>query len=255
MQNRYAGDVGDFGKFSLLRSLFTEPEYCLGVVWYQYPDEAHNGDGRHIDYLENPEYKQCDQKLVQGLSQVVTGERSISHLEKLNLLPSNTVYYSSTLDFHTIYTTQRNADITARRNQRNKWLDNAVEATVKCNAVFLDPDNGLEIQTIPNIHQMYSGKYAYYSEVKSLLNNKKACVIYHHLNRNNSHEAQIKFRAKELKEKISIPGTVFALRFRPYSPRAFFIYSTNNETEVIRQKINQFLSSSCSLGWDTYYEL
>ena len=68
MQNRYAGDVGDFGKFSLIRSLFAYPEYSIGVIWYQYPDESHNGDGRHTKYLHNPKYKHCDQELVDGLS-------------------------------------------------------------------------------------------------------------------------------------------------------------------------------------------
>ena len=51
MQNRYVGDIGDFVKLGLLRAL--SPDYKLGVVWYLVPDEAHNGDGRHIEYLED----------------------------------------------------------------------------------------------------------------------------------------------------------------------------------------------------------
>ena len=50
MQDRYAGDVGDFVKLGLLRAL--SPERRLGVAWYRFPDEDHNGDGRHISYLE-----------------------------------------------------------------------------------------------------------------------------------------------------------------------------------------------------------
>jgi len=45
MQDRYAGDVGDFVKLGLLRAI--SPGRKLGVAWYRYPDEAHNGDGRH----------------------------------------------------------------------------------------------------------------------------------------------------------------------------------------------------------------
>ena len=41
MQNRYAGDVGDFGKLGLLRQL-TSSQLDIGVNWYLAPDESHN---------------------------------------------------------------------------------------------------------------------------------------------------------------------------------------------------------------------
>lgn len=256
MQDRYAGDVGDFGKFSLLRSLFSDPKkYSIGVVWYKYPNESHNEDGRHIDYLSNSNYKQCDQNLIKGLSHVVKGERSIARLEILTLLPKNTIYYSSTLDFHNTWKTQSNEDKSFRKNERIEWLKKAIESTSSCNVIFLDPDNGLEIPSIPHIHQIRSGKYAYYSEVASFFENKEACVIYHHLNMNNPHEEQIKFRAKELKRKIPKIGSVFALRFKPYSPRAFFICSKADGAETIKGKINKHLSGACSIGWDSYHEV
>ena len=38
MQNKYVGDIGDFGKYVLLRRLacpeFTESPLSLGVIWY-----------------------------------------------------------------------------------------------------------------------------------------------------------------------------------------------------------------------------
>ena len=37
MQNRYAGDVGDFGKIGLLRQL-AAAGYHIGVNWYLAPD-------------------------------------------------------------------------------------------------------------------------------------------------------------------------------------------------------------------------
>ena len=54
MQDRYAGDLGDFLKLGLLRWLvapsFDAPPHRLGVVWYLAPDESHNADGKHIAY-------------------------------------------------------------------------------------------------------------------------------------------------------------------------------------------------------------
>lgn len=44
MQNRYAGDIGDFGKFGLLRAL-RGSGLSIGVNWYLVPDETRIGDG------------------------------------------------------------------------------------------------------------------------------------------------------------------------------------------------------------------
>ena len=77
MQNRYVGDVGDFGKYGLLRAL-CRPSGAenrplrLGVVWYLTTDETHNNDGRHIGYLEPTpknlrDFRACDPDLYDTL--------------------------------------------------------------------------------------------------------------------------------------------------------------------------------------------
>jgi len=254
MQDRYAGDIGDFGKFSLLRRLFSAPEDRIGVVWYRYPDESHNDDGRHINYLHDPCFMKCDAYLVKQLSYTVNGQRSIAELESLRLLPDQTAYFSNILDAHLIHPQQTIKDKTARKVLREQWLIDAVNAVSKCNIIFLDPDNGLEISSLPQLNRSKSGKYAYYSEVAEFFNYKNICVIYHHLNRNKPHTEQIIFRAKELKEKIPDINCVFALRYKPYSPRVFFILTHINDTETTKSKIHEFLLSNCGNGWDSYYE-
>ena len=52
MQDRYAGDIGDFMKFGLLRALADESGLRLGVNWYLTGDESHNADGKHVTYLD-----------------------------------------------------------------------------------------------------------------------------------------------------------------------------------------------------------
>jgi hypothetical protein len=79
MQDRYAGDVGDFIKLGLLRAL--SPGRKLGVAWYRFPDEDHNSDGRHVSYLEQSDrYGSLDPALLDHLRNVVKNERSIASL-------------------------------------------------------------------------------------------------------------------------------------------------------------------------------
>ena len=47
MQDRYAGDVGDFGKLGMLRCI-ENSGLCVGVNWYLVGNESHNNDGKHI---------------------------------------------------------------------------------------------------------------------------------------------------------------------------------------------------------------
>ena len=59
MQNRYTGDIGDFGKLGLLRVL-QEAGFSIGVNWYLTPNEEHNQDGKHINYED---LRFCDEAL------------------------------------------------------------------------------------------------------------------------------------------------------------------------------------------------
>jgi hypothetical protein len=56
VQNKYAGDVGDFGKYALLNFMQEKSGLSLGVVWYLVEPDHTDGDhqakdGKHISYL------------------------------------------------------------------------------------------------------------------------------------------------------------------------------------------------------------
>ena len=65
MQNRYAGDIGDFSKFILLKKVFGDKK--IGLNWYLYPDEDHNNDGLYTNY----EYKN-DEEISKILTKIAT---------------------------------------------------------------------------------------------------------------------------------------------------------------------------------------
>ncbi|MGO9611952.1 MAG: hypothetical protein ACLPX5_02845 [Dissulfurispiraceae bacterium] len=251
MQDRYAGDVGDFGKFTLLRSLFSKASYRIGVIWYRFPNEAHNNDGGHIDYVKQQSFLECSEDICERLKKVLA-HRSIKSLEEAGLLPDNTVFFGDPLDFHRRYKSQSRQDKENRECGRKDWLQNAKKIVSSCEVLFLDPDNGLEIPTCPKINQMKSGKFAFYSEISELAKDKRVCVIYHHLNRHGTHGDQIRARIGELREHIKPSGQIFALRFRRYSPRAYFILTDSKGETPIKDKIHKFFQSPCGKHWDSY---
>ena len=96
MQDRYAGDVGDFGKFGLLRHLCgetaqdTHPRLKPGVIWYRANPgrgEKEKPDGKFVNYLQTPVksprlYMECDEVVFKALADVVAKERTIASLER-----------------------------------------------------------------------------------------------------------------------------------------------------------------------------
>jgi hypothetical protein len=254
MQDRYSGDVGDFGKFSLLQCLFGNSQDRIGVIWYLFPNETHNDDGGHIDYLTNRDFLDCDKHLCEKLSRVVHGNRSVAALEKAGLLSANTVYFSEILDFHRRFPSQTRKDQQEREDSRKQWIARAVKEVSKCNVLFLDPDNGLQISSCSKTSQIKSGKFTFYPEISELMKDKDILVVYHHLSRNGTHENQISIKASMLRRHIAPTGRIFAIRFRPYSPRAYFIITDRSAENRVRQSLSNFMQSEYSKHWDSYYE-
>jgi hypothetical protein len=66
MKDQYVGDVGDFGKYGLLRALTgaldqtVQPQLSLGVNWYLTPDDPSSSAGSAREYLEKANFKECD---------------------------------------------------------------------------------------------------------------------------------------------------------------------------------------------------
>ena len=52
MKNQYVGDIGDYGKYGLLRFL-SNRGIKIGINWYLTEDDK-SSDGKFIEYLKKP---------------------------------------------------------------------------------------------------------------------------------------------------------------------------------------------------------
>jgi|SRR5271165_359937 len=188
MQDRYVGDVGDFAKYGLLRRLAGkagEEKLRLGVVWCLFPNETHNKDGRHVSYLRKPEFEALDDPLLGPLRNIVaSGQRCISAVSGSGLFPDGTVFYDDTAAAPLL---SRNERI----QRRKEWLDCSFRMTKKCDLVFFDPDNGMEIASVPK-HYPNAGKFIYWDELMPFWRRGQTLLIYHHLNRTKRAAQQVR---------------------------------------------------------------
>lgn len=215
MQDKYAGDIGDFGKFALLRAL--APDRRLGVCWYAVESEAHNNDGRHTAYLGQPErFRGLDPVVFDALKGKLSdgGPRSIRRLEELDLLPG-AVFHGRL--------------VPRSRSERHVWFHELRQTMKTCELVFLDPDNGISFGA-------RSHKHVTPDEIQTLAKDGHALLVYHHQGRRKGGAPQEYAHAVDNFRAMGITDTC-AVRLRPSSPRFYFLV---NAGEALRDRLQTF---------------
>lgn len=222
MQDRYTGDVGDFGKFALLRALSADRR--LGVCWCRTDGAGEaNNDGKHLGYLERPgRFRPLDPTVFDALQrfaeEVREGRRArtLDALEALGLLPGGTLFHR---------------DLCPPAPQaRREWARRMVSAMADADLVFLDPDNGLESERL-------TPKSTAVAELSALRRPGRAILFYHHQSRL-AGGAPAEFAA--IAQRLAASGfvTVDAARLRPYSSRFYFLLDGDAS---LRQRLKEFV--------------
>lgn len=235
MQNRYTGDIGDFGKFLLLKHLF--PGKSIVTIWYLYPDESHNTDGSHTVEEGNTHlYRNChtiDPDMAERFNAIHAGaERHVGAFEQYGFL-ENGSYFTEQI-------------VGEGEEYRNIWRRNAgvfIEQHRGC-VVCLDPDNGIEPVSMNRLSRLKQGKYATFDEVESFFapDFVEHLVIYQHFNRLKKHQVQME-EAKERFERLyEGRGSVDVIRHNPVQARFYILLSKTPLSAEVKQNL-------CALGY------
>lgn len=168
MQDRYAGDVGDFGKLGMLRKI-AATGLKVGVNWYltYKPEEHGNEDGKYVGYLNDKSFKGCDDELLESLRAVIIARRSVALLEQANLIP-DAQYYSEIL---------KPGSVSAF--SRDTWYKKSLKALANSDIIFCDPDNGLLVKSV-SLGSSKSDKYVTDNELTGYYQAGKSVVFYNH---------------------------------------------------------------------------
>ena len=226
MQNRYAGDIGDYGKLGLLRSL-SRTGLRIRVNWYLTPDEDRNGDGRLTDY---DSLRSCDEVLWRKLREIANSDqRSVAALENADLLDA--AYYHEVLDL---------GKTTDRSSVREKWHSDALARLADADIVFLDPDNGLMVKSAERTYR--ANKYVELAEIADYCRRGASVIWYQHKARYRNSHYQDQFRGiLGLEEFRSMSG--IGLMFTRVSQRYYFILMQPEHRDIIRGQVVRFLES------------
>lgn len=231
MQDRYAGDVGDYGKIGLLKCL-QEHGFTIGVNWYRVPEldvekkkdgSFKKGDGK---YLIPDCITECDSVLAEKLMAIAKGDRTVISIQNNAFIP-NAVYYD---EYITV-------------DGRTEWHERAKQQFADCNLVFMDPDNGLLVKSVGKSSER-SVKYAFYEEVKDYIDSGASVIVYNHRCRKPEQKYFDDIETK-LQEKIKVYRHVIkAITFPKGTIRDYFaVPACEEHSKMIREAFEDMVKS------------
>ncbi len=229
MKNQYFGDVGDYGKYGLLR-YFATNKVRIGINWYLTPDDS-SSDGKFISYLYNPTERIYDPILFESLRQIIEAQgRNVNNIESAGLIP-NAVYFSDVLNTNKLSWELREAE-------RKKWHIKAMSTLNGTDLIFMDPDNGLLGKK--KISQKNSEKFASQSEIVDFYNSGKNIVYYCHKGRRTAEKWE---EAKREMLKYLPNAKIMVLTYHRGTQRSFVFVIHEDNYATYKRIITQFLES------------
>lgn len=168
MKNQYFGDINDYLKYGLLRTIGRETGLRTGVCWMLTEDDGRT-DGGKTKYLDqHHKWRKHDPSLFDALQAAIqTGRRHIQVAETSGILP-DALYHSDIL-----------AD---KRDARQGYFKNLESAAGACDLLFFDPDNGMAVPS-KAMGSKGSSKYLYWEEAGRLARSGKSLIVFQHFAR------------------------------------------------------------------------
>ena len=260
MRDAFAGDIGDFSKFGLLRWLCGMtagddlPTLRLGINWYLFTGRQpeKNNDGKFIQFLADPSVdarllRNCDFELIEILKPIANAKRRrISDYIDSGVLLPDTLYYDEDLNYD-------NTRLDLRAELRVTWAAKGAAKLEPADLVCVDPDNGLKTPGA-DYRRRTEPKYAYYGELETYWNRGQSLVIYQHTDHQSKIEKQTAKRAEILRATLSGSDPI-AVRFRRRSSRVYFVVAQPHHADVLHARIRSFLNSDWGKGNAPHFEL
>jgi hypothetical protein len=162
LKDQYFGDVNDYRKYGLLRGLAGGGGCGIAVCWMLTGNDG-RGDGNRRGYLGQPDrWQGFDRDLFAALR--ACRRRSVGEAERRGIVPG-AAYFGRRL--------------TDAPDERARYFAEFLRAARGRDLVFFDPDNGLEVDSVPR-GRKGSGKYLYRDELARTFAAGHSVLVYQH---------------------------------------------------------------------------
>ena len=168
LKDQYVGDINDFRKYGLIRTLLAGGSLQFLCCWLKTPDDA-STDGSSRRYLTEPgRWRDHDPDLFDALARLNESRGpGIQDIERSGILP-NATYISEVV-----------AD---ESDSRHRYFAEVYRLAATSDVTFFDPDNGFEVKS-KRRGTKDSSKYVYWDEVVATYEAGASVLVYQHFPR------------------------------------------------------------------------
>ena len=229
MKNQYIGDVGDYGKYGLLRFL-KSAGIDIGVNWYLTPDDERS-DGNHTEYLSDERMRVYDPEVYDAMGSIAfRKDKTIQMVERDTIL-QGLRFYNTVMDFSTLHWRER-------ADKRKKWHEGAMQTLRDSALIFADPDNSLSVKQRPT--KKDAQKFILPSEIADYYQSDKQVMYYNHRSRKDT-EGWLEEKRQIL---AFLPDAkLLALSFHRWNARTYIFVIHEDKYALYSQIVNEFLRS------------
>ena len=256
MQNKYVGDVGDFGKYGLLRFLSGLKEDStsdLGLRLASFGTSTLTtliartaGSHTTLQTAQStaPDFAIVTHRFTRHFVRWWPEATAISpRFGAEGILPPDTTFYERPLPY------TPGTPRPSRQANRENWLTGALEATIGSELVFFDPDNGVSEKA--DRFGKASLKHVFVEEIRPFLERGQSLVIYHHLSRLGKAHQQIEHLRGSLRSSLGMLRRPLALWYRRGTARVYFIAAQERHESIVEARLKGFFGRP----WRTHFQL
>lgn len=241
MKNQYFGDIGDYGKYGLLRA-FALKGISIAVNWYrtdEVDDSDGSSDGKFTQYLKDKRNREYCREVFDLLHSAVLEQqkRDIRCIEESDVIPGAR-YFHEKLPFI------KRVPLEERIRVRSEWHERGKAFCSGADLIFLDPDNGL--RECHTKHPKMDRKYVLWEEAADYYNSGSNLVYYCHRGRRS--EDQWREYKKVLDPCLS-DARMFGVTFHRGTQRSFIFAVHPKDAERYEEIAKDFLNTS----WGDWY--
>lgn len=229
MKNQYVGDIGDYGKYGLLR-FFRQADITVGVNWYLTPDDGRS-DGNHTEYLSDPRMRVYDPALYDAIGRFAfSPDKHVSQIESSGLL-DGVRFYHAQMNFAALPWRERAA-------ARGSWHRDALAVLTDAELLFADPDNSLSVTV--SASKKNAEKYILPAEISDYYQRGQQIVYYHHQSR----KSLADWTAEKRQILRFLPNAgLLAVSFHRWTSRTYIFVVHPDKYNDYRKLLEQFLAS------------
>lgn len=168
MKDQYVADINDYVKYALLRTLAAAHHGALHVCWMRTaPDDRR--DGLRLGYLQEPvRFRGLDPLVFDALSAIAARRRrTVRAIQHSSILPGACFHHAVLSD---------------AAPERARYFERLWSLAKDEDLVFFDPDNGLEVTSVP-MGRRGSSKYLFWQELERTLALGCSALVYQHFPR------------------------------------------------------------------------